>query len=127
MELFTIRKGYNHKSREEREAERVGILVVDTTAKGKSLLFAPPWDIVLGHKNGTVSDQEYRDVYLPLMRDSWMQHRASWEEFLRQEGWIAIGCYCKAGCFCHRLILVEIFQKLCEMLNIPFTYYGEYE
>lgn len=127
MELFTVRLGYNHKSIPEREAERLGILVVNTTARGKSLLFAPSWDIVMGHKDGSVTDQQYRDVYLPMMRESWNTHRKDWMEFLQQPGWVAIGCYCKAGCFCHRLILVEILQKLSEMLNLPFTYYGELE
>lgn len=123
MELFTIKLGRQLGY----QAQRAGITVVDSTVKGKSLLFAPTWDIVMGHKNGTVSDQEYRDVYLAKMRQSWIDHRAAWEEFLRQDGWVAIGCYCDPGCFCHRLILVELFEMLCKKLDIPFTYYGEFQ
>lgn len=123
MELFTIQQGKDRAYR----AQRAGVTIIDTTVRGKHPLFAPTWDIVMAHKRGDISDQEYRDVYTPMMRQSWIDNRAAWEEFLRQEGWVAIMCYCPAGAFCHRLELVKIFEALCKLLDIPFTYYGEFE
>ncbi len=123
MELFTIQQGKDRAYR----ATRAGITIVDTTVRGKHPLFAPTWKIVMAHKAGEITDQQYRDEYYPMMRQSWIDHREAWEQFLRQEDWIAIMCYCPAGHFCHRLELVKIFQTLCEKLAIPFTYYGEFE
>jgi hypothetical protein len=123
VELFTLQSGKDRAYR----ANRAGLTLIDTTVKGKNPLFAPTWPIVLGHKNGTVSDEEYTREYKRLMLESWTQRKDEWIAFLKQDGWVGIYCYCPAGAFCHRLLLVKMFEQLCERLAIPFTYYGEFE
>lgn len=119
MELMTIQIGRWRLARSHK------VDMVDTTVKSGDPLFAPTWDMVLGHKNGTVSDEEYTKRYRQRMIESWKQHRPDWEAFLRREDPIAIACYCKPGVFCHRLLLKDIFEELCGKLSIPFRYYGE--
>lgn len=121
MDLFTVQVG-RWRLCQKHKAE-----FVDTTVKSGLKIFAPTWDMVLGYKDGSVSEEEYRKRYRQLMIESWCAHREQWKEFLRSEGYKAISCYCKPGEFCHRLLLVDIFRELCEKLKIPFNYYGELE
>ncbi len=119
MRVFTMQMGKRY------EAQKRGIRVVDTTVKTSDRLFSPTWALVLGYKNGEISEEDYARQYRQMMRESWMRHRVRWEEVLRSEEWMALACYCPAGEFCHRLLLKDIFQELCGKLNIPFEYYGE--
>lgn len=119
MELFTTQLS------NWRTAKRLKIELVDTTVKGKAPLFAPTWDMVMGHKNGTITDEEYTRLYREKMIQSWVENREGWERFMQREEPIALACYCAPGKFCHRKLLVKILEKLCARLNIPFKYYGE--
>ena len=124
IELFTTRIS------NWREARKRNLVFVDTTVKGKTpqgKIFAPTWDMVLGHKDGSWSDEQYTAAYRKRMIASWLAHREEWEAFLRQEEPVAIACYCTPGKFCHRHLLKDIFQELCAKLGIPFLYYGELE
>jgi uncharacterized protein YeaO (DUF488 family) len=86
--------------------------------------FAPTWDIVMGHKNGKITDEEYTKKYYELMKISWKNNKDKWLEILHRDE-VVLGCYCKSGNFCHRYLLVDIFKKICENLEIPFEYCGE--
>ena len=122
MRMFTLQMGKRF------QAERHGIKLVDTTVKSSiDKLFAPKWSMVLGHKSGEISDEEYSKEYRRMMIESWTLNRPRWEEYLRNEEWQGFACYCKPGEFCHRLLLKDIFQELCTKLNIPFEYYGEFK
>lgn len=119
MELFTVQMGKWRLARDR------GIVFLDTTVKSGDALFAPTWDMVMGHKNGTVSDEEYTKLYRQMMIRSWTHNREKWELLLRSNEQVAIACYCPAGVFCHRLLLKDILQELSGKLNVPFHYYGE--
>lgn len=95
-----------------RGAEGVIDGVIDTTVKSGDPRLAPNWRIVMGHKRGTVSDEEYIREYLSMMRRSYLANRDFWEELLKREKLI-LACYCKKQArFCHRYILAEIFERL---------------
>jgi len=129
MEVMTIALG------QWRLARRYGVNMVDTTVKSGHSIFAPSWDIVLGHKAGRVSDEEYTAEYRRLMNKSWHEHRDQWLEFIGQTEPLALACYCTAksathvhpdgSFFCHRFLLKDILEKLCHAKGIPFHYYGE--
>lgn len=119
MHLFTIQ---NAKWRLARNRD---IAVMDTTVKSGFSIFAPTWDMVMGHKAGRVSDEEYTQLYHDRMNASWKENRAKWIEVIETKEPLAIACYCKAGEFCHRLLLKDIFEKLCKHRGIEFMYYGE--
>lgn len=66
----------------------------------------------MGHKEGTVSDDQYIRTYLSLMRQSYIAHQDWWRDLLGRDKIILV-CYCTHGVsFCHRYILAEIFERL---------------
>lgn len=101
------------------------IELIDTTVKSGYKEFAPTWDIVTSVKNNVISEQAYVDVYIELMRESYVKHRNVWLHVLTKPK-IAIGCYCKPGIFCHRHVLKDYFLKVAEKHNINLTYMGEF-
>ena len=116
MKLYTSRITYKGPN-------RLDITVKSATSLGK--IWAPTWEIVMGAKNGIISEQEYKEKYLQLMRTSLSLNKRAWMALLMKEE-LVICCYCKAGDFCHRLILAkEILPKLCERYGIPYQYMGE--
>lgn len=72
--------------------------------------FAPPWDLVMGYKQGRVTQEEYIARYTELMRESYRRYRSQWDELLSMER-VVLVCYCPAGSFCHRLLLAELLAK----------------
>ena len=87
---------------------------LDITVKGQDPLgkhFAPTWNIVMGHKRGELSDEEYTEIYHGLMVASYRNHRDAWEELLKRER-IVLVCFCRPGKFCHRYLLASYLEKL---------------
>lgn len=101
-----------------------GIPFLDTTVKSGVSAFAPTWDIVLAIKAGKLSEEAYREKYLTLLRQSWINERQSWEKVLAMEE-VALACYCKAGSFCHRHILKEVLISLMKQRKITYNDCGE--
>lgn len=120
MELWTIQIA------QWRKLKDTGIQFLDTTVKSGDPVFAPNWDIVTRSKAGTLSNDDYTDAYLALMRVSYRRNYLRWQEIMHSPDPIAIACYCKAGAFCHRCILAGIFSKACYSEGIPFVYHGEF-
>jgi uncharacterized protein YeaO (DUF488 family) len=119
MRIFTIQVG------KWRLAKQHDIFFLDTTVKSGYSLFAPTWDMVMGHKHGTLLDEEYKKLYRDMLIRSWKERREEWLKVLKDETPTALACYCKPGAFCHRLLLKDFLQQLCKQLDIPFEYYGE--
>lgn len=117
--VFTIQVG------KWRLAKDRDIKMMDTTVKSGYSIFAPTWDMVLGHKAGTLSDEEYSKLYREMLIRSWKTKRKEWTTFLEDDDVYALACYCKAGAFCHRHLLVRFLEQLCKQLEKPFEYYGE--
>lgn len=85
---------------------------IDTTAKSGVKAFAPTWDMVRDYKEGRLSEERYVAKYLALMRQSFRESRAVWNEILDRDE-VILACYCPPGAeFCHRYILAEIFEML---------------
>lgn len=88
---------------------------VDTSIKssqGVARPFAPPsWELVMGHKNGKVSDDEYREVYRAhLGKATKEQWRALFQLVRNRE--LTLGCYCvPAKPFCHNEILADFIVE----------------
>jgi uncharacterized protein YeaO (DUF488 family) len=83
---------------------------LDITVRTGDLDFAPTWDMVMGHKNGTLSDEEYTERYMNILRVSFSNVHQKWVDIMEMEE-ITLVCYCKSGKFCHRKILAEVFSK----------------
>lgn len=102
-----------------------GYLFIDTTVKSGIKLFSPTWEMVLAHKSGSLSNEDYIKQYKALMRDSIRQNKEIWLDLCNSSGPVVLACYCKSKCFCHRYLLVDIFEKLCNHYGIEFEYFGE--
>lgn len=107
-----------------REAKRLEIPFLDTTFKSGDPVFAPPKNLVMGYKAGLISQEQYTETYLALMRESWMANRERWLEVLSMPE-VAVACYCGADRFCHRHLLVGVFQKVCQHQGIEQQLMGE--
>lgn len=104
-----------------------GIPVLDVTVKSGDKAFAPTWDFLMAYKNSAKdvrAENDYTHHFLAHMRESFKRNTAHWRAVLERES-LCLLCYCPAGAFCHRLILVDIYEKQCKHWGIPFTYGGE--
>lgn len=118
MELWTIQLA------QWRVAQAKGVPLIDTTVKTGRSFFKPSWEIVLDVKSGKITEEEYTQRYLELMRQSYREQPSEWIRVCRMET-VAIGCMCPAGVFCHRHLLSDCLRKLCESRGIPFRAMGE--
>lgn len=118
MELYTIQLS------QWRKAKELGVPVLNTTVKNGNKAFAPSWDIVVGVKAGSLSEEAYRERYIDHMRSSWSTHRDEWEKLLAMPV-VALGCFCRAGEFCHRHLLKEIVEKILENRGRSLVDHGE--
>lgn len=97
---------------------------LDITVKTGRQEFAPDWALLRDYKTGTIGMAEYKTRYTAKMRGSWHTCNDVWRELLEKDE-VTIGCYCKSGDFCHRLLLRDLLEKVCESQNIEFEYCGE--
>lgn len=83
-------------------------------------IFSPTWDMVRNYKDFG-DEEEYTARYLSHMRESYIKHIELWKEMIVmcKRGDVVLVCYCKAGDFCHRVLLAEMLQKC------GVTYKGE--
>jgi len=87
--------------------------VLDVTIKnagptGKP--FAPTWDMVLNHKNGTLSDQEYTDQYFEILNkltDSDILNLYDLVVESAKQKSLTFLCFCKDNEFCHTHLLIK--------------------
>lgn len=120
MKLHTIQLG------KWRKCKKLDIELVDITVMSGETIFAPTWDMVNEFKNGTLTEEDYYLQYKELMTRSYKENKAKWLELLQRDE-VAIACFCKAGSFCHRRILVSFLQLVAKTHKIEFSYEGELE
>lgn len=83
---------------------------LDITVKTGNKAFSPVWSMVMGHKNGTLTDEQYTDLYIKRMRYSYKKYGDEWAKLLQMEE-VTLVCFCKAHDFCHRYLLADILVK----------------
>lgn len=84
---------------------------LDITSMKGSDLFSPPWELVKTYKNGKISESEYEKIYHDLMVESYKNFKEGWDRLLSAD-WVVLVCFCRAGEFCHRLLLANYLEKL---------------
>jgi uncharacterized protein YeaO (DUF488 family) len=119
VHCFTIQ---NSKWRLARNRD---IVMMDTSVKTGFSIFAPTWSMVMDHKRGEISDDEYTAMYRARMNASFKAERGKWMQTIQMTEPVALGCFCKPGDFCHRILLKDMLEKLCAREGIEFLYYGE--
>ena len=83
---------------------------LDITVKSGDKAFAPTWKMVMGAREGKISQEEYTRQYYYLMRQSYCQNRGRWDEVLAMNE-VILACYCRADSFCHRYLLRDMLMK----------------
>lgn len=84
---------------------------LDITVKGQDDLgrhFAPTWDMVMGVKKGTMSEDEYVQKYCQIIDKAPVSILKRLFEFADKHGSITLVCFCQEYAFCHRNILARI-------------------
>jgi len=82
-------------------------------------IFAPTWEMVSNFKSKKVDEVFFTDSYYFLMRSRYKKDKAVFRKIIDKAfyGNVALACYCPAGSFCHRYLLVEILQKIFPQLK----------
>lgn len=108
--------------RDIKALEAEGWFVIDITIKSASepykTLFAPTWDMVMGHKKGKINDAQYTELYHEMMCKSFMTYYTEWYKVVAEHDKVALVCYCRKGSFCHRHLLKEYLARVAEYYNI---------
>ena len=99
MRVYTAQYRYSDENR------------VDITVKSGMKIFAPDWKMVIDVKSGAITEEEYTKKYYGKMRLSYKNNRTEWDNFMKRDS-VVLVCFCKAGTFCHRYLLANIFVKL---------------
>lgn len=85
---------------------RRGVEGIDTTVKsahGIWRAFAPRWDMVMGYKNGTLSEAQYTAQYHEILA---RVPCAVWQALENGERQTLL-CYCRDGWFCHTQLIID--------------------
>lgn len=105
---------YTYQIAKWRQLKGRGVPLIDTTVKSGDPRLAPTWEMVMRHKRGQWSDQEYTDAYYCMLDYWWFQDPEFWEDLMARPV-VALGCYCPAHSFCHRYLLVEFLKRITEI------------
>lgn len=116
-------KVYTCQMSKHRKVAKLGISFKDVTVKSGDKVFAPTWEILMEYKNGG-SENLYTSKFIPLMRQSYQQNKLAWLELCKMDE-VCLACYCKAGDFCHRHIIVDMLERVCKANGIEFERKGE--
>ncbi len=97
---------------------------VDVTFKTGDKIFAPTKELVYAYKYNNLSEEDYTEQYLDMMRVSYKSNRRAWLRLISR-GNIVLTCYCESLAFCHRHLLKNILAKICQSLDVEFGDCGE--
>lgn len=111
-------KVYTCQMSKWREAARLGIHFLDITVKSGDSPFAPTWDFLMEYKKD-LDEDKYIKKFTILMRKSYAGNKSRWLEVCNMEA-VVLACYCKAGKFCHRHLVVDMLEKVCNNEGIDF-------
>ncbi len=94
---------------------RPGVKGVDVTvksAKGFARSFAPTWKMVMGYKNGTLTEAQYTEQYMTIL-DAVSVEAWRWLYAQAANGEVVLLCYCRdldaqgRPVFCHTHLIVQ--------------------
>lgn len=100
MKLYTAQYHYRGSDR----------LDITTRATQEGRVFQPEISWVMDYKTGRMTEEQYTRLYTRKMENSIIRYAAEWVNVVIREE-VTFVCFCKAGDFCHRLLLKDIFLK----------------
>ncbi|ANZ48427.1 hypothetical protein BIZ78_gp148 [Erwinia phage vB_EamM_Caitlin] len=103
------------------------VRLLDITVKSGMKIFAPTWDFLMEYKNSN-KDAEAEAVYTrkfrAKIRQLYRDNPDALLELLYSER-LALMCYCPAGKFCHRHLLVRTLRALGRLHGVDVVLMGE--
>ena len=96
---------------------RPGVKGVDVTvksSKGFARSFAPTWKMVMGYKNGTLTEAQYTEQYMKILGAVSVE---AWRWLYAQavNGEVVLLCYCRDGewttIFCHTHLIMQLCHR----------------
>ena len=119
MKLYTIQLG------KWRKAVAMGVPLLDVSLRSGNHMFAPDAQLLHDYKappgidtvEYTLRFKELMRERLPYMHDEWLTQI--------NKPTLAIACYCGPDDFCHRKILIGLFEGVCRQQGVEFEYCGE--
>lgn len=90
---------------------------LDITVKGQDplgRLFAPTWDMVMGYKNGTLSQEGYTKAFAQKFGQAFSPENLPILNAIKEKyhGGLTLVCFCRRGDFCHRLVVAGALELL---------------
>lgn len=118
MIVYTGRVGY-------KGLDGIDITIKSATTKAGQF-FAPRWDMVMDYKRRKIDSREYTIQYYLLLRDRFKdpETREAVYELLKRRH-ATLCCYCAKDTFCHRLLAVDILEKIANEWGVEFVRGGE--
>lgn len=101
---------------------------LDITVKSGLKIFAPSWEILNAYQDAGKSDTAkkiYTEQFYQKMRESFKMNSNIWYRWMTNDKPIALACYCRAGEFCHRCLMVDIWQTISKQAGLDLEYGGE--
>lgn len=98
-----------------------GLDVTRKSGVGLGLVFAPPWELVTAHKQGSMTDEDYTSRYMAQLQaipDE--KYHEAWRLAVQHfDGRLVLRCYCKDGKFCHTYLLIEhMLERFPDLFSI---------
>ena len=92
-------------------------IVIDITVQSSRPpwnIFAPTWELVKDYKGGKISENQYTEEYMELMRSRYKNNKDIFQQVIQlaMVENIALACYCPPESFCHRHLLKNIFMSI---------------
>ena len=66
---------------------------------------APTWELVNGYRRGLLTEENYTVQYAELLLERWTEVDGFLGHIAGMD--VALGCYCRPGDFCHRLLVAD--------------------
>ncbi len=85
-----------------------GIDITIKSATGWARELAPTWEMVSGHKFGTMSDREYINLYNKILEEA--DKNGIFDKLYESEESTLL-CYCPSGKFCHTHLVIDYVIK----------------
>lgn len=116
-----MKQFYTMQISQWRKAKEMGLRTVDTTVKSGHLALAPTWELLRRYKENEINDDIYTDEYYKLLFQRYQVTPNAFDPlFGEDEKPVALMCYCGAGKFCHRYLLMSFLSN-----NFEATWLGE--
>ncbi len=92
-------------------------MIIDITVQSSKPpwnIFAPTWEMVKDFKGGKISENQYTEEYMELMRSRYKNNKDIFQQVIQlaMVENIALACYCPPESFCHRHLLKNIFMSI---------------